>query len=246
MTTDPNQNRYAIQSQLTNLKGEQINFEKNMSIFSPGDVSDGFYLVIDGTVELIHQLDTGRSFVKTINKNEFFGLDDFIKKNKRTNKAVAKEVSEIIKITLPVHDIKLSDNKFGTKLIFKSQQTTTITSISTLQNLISVRNIDNVKLISFYAKRANLSNAMFFKNYLVELIEKGNDKLIIDLSACKIIDSTFLGSLIAVLKRISILGGRLCLICNADICSWLFVMTKMDKVFDIYQSLDEAVNSINR
>lgn len=246
MTVETNQNKFAIQSQLTNLHGEQINFEKDMSIFNAGDTSDAFYLVINGTVELIHRLDTGNSFAKAVNKNEFFGLDDFIKKSKRTNQALAKEDSEIIKITLPVPEKDHFNSKTKSKSIFQERQVTTVTSLSNLQNLVNVNNINDVKVISFYGQRANLGNALFFKNILLELIEKGNHKLIVDLSACKIIDSTFLGSLIAVLKRISITGGRLCLICCADICSWLFVMTKMDKVFEIYQSIDEAVNSFNQ
>ncbi len=246
MAADSTANKNTFQTHLSNLHGKHTSYKKSADIFNPGDAAEGFYLVLNGKVELTHQDDPDHVFVKEINKNEFFGLDDFIKKIKRTNKAVAKEDTEIIKITLSAFNKNHEEIKKETSNVFLNQDATSVTNISALQNLVAVSDIDSIKLVAFYGQRANLNNAMFFKNLLLELIEKGADKLIIDLSACKIIDSTFLGSLIAVLKRVSLLGGRLCLICCADICSWLFVMTKMDEVFDIFQSLDEAVNSFKR
>ena len=113
------------------------------------------------------------------------------------------------------------------------------------KNLYGIRDIKGVKVVSFYGQHGNLSNALFFKNVLFTHIDEGNKNLIIDLLACKTIDSTFLGALIATLKKVTGLNGNLKLICGASLCSWLFVMTKMDKVFQIYDSVEEAIASYN-
>jgi len=78
---------------------------------------------------------------------------------------------------------------------------------------------------------------------LFDLIYRGNTNLIINLSSCKTIDSTFLGALVASLKKISAVNGSMTLVCKEEICSWLFVMTKMEKVFEIFESLEDALTS---
>jgi anti-anti-sigma factor len=93
--------------------------------------------------------------------------------------------------------------------------------------------------------RATMREADEFKRVLGEDIEKGYKKLIVDLSVCEFIDSTFLGALVVSLKKITNLGGDLRLVGFQPAVHSMFELTRMNRVFDSYKSKEEAVKSFN-
>jgi len=98
-------------------------------------------------------------------------------------------------------------------------------------------------IVSVYLTRATLKDAMSFRDYILDLIKKNYLRIIVDLSFCDYIDSTFLGALVASLKKISSLKGDLQLIYNNKASSMIFEMTNMNRVFKIHSSLNEALIS---
>ena len=60
--------------------------------------------------------------------------------------------------------------------------------------------------------RATMKEAEEFKQIIRQDIESGWRKIIVDLSDCEFIDSTFLGVLVISLKRITGLGGDIRLV----------------------------------
>jgi anti-anti-sigma factor len=103
----------------------------------------------------------------------------------------------------------------------------------------------DVGIIYIFLTRATLAKAVAFKEFVSEIIESGSNKLIVDLSICEYIDSTFLGAMVALLKKTNIRDGDLRLVYNKEIPSLLFVLTRMDKVFKTFPNLDEALASFN-
>ncbi|MGE5846516.1 MAG: STAS domain-containing protein [Ignavibacteria bacterium] len=93
--------------------------------------------------------------------------------------------------------------------------------------------------------RATMREADEFKRVLCEDIEKGYKKLIVDLSVCEFIDSTFLGALVVSLKKITNLGGDLRLVGFQPAVHSMFELTRMNRVFDSYKSKEEAVKSFS-
>jgi anti-sigma B factor antagonist len=92
---------------------------------------------------------------------------------------------------------------------------------------------------------ANTQNAIPFKEYVLDMISNGQKKIIIDLRNAYIIDSTFIGAMVVILKKIKGSDGKLRLVLNSEIKSIrTFFITGLDKVFDIYNNLDEAKQSI--
>lgn len=92
---------------------------------------------------------------------------------------------------------------------------------------------------------ANTQNAIPFKEYVLDMISKGQKKIIVDLRNAYIIDSTFIGAMVVILKKIKKSDGQLRLVLNSEIKSLrTFFITGLDKVFDIYNNLDEAKQSI--
>ncbi len=103
----------------------------------------------------------------------------------------------------------------------------------------------DVVIIQVFLNRATLAKAVKFKDLVSGLIDEGTSKLIIDLSICEYLDSTFLGAMISLLKKVNSLNGDLRLVYSKEMPSLVFVLTRMDKVFKVFNSLDEALESFN-
>ncbi|MEG8946738.1 STAS domain-containing protein [Rosettibacter firmus] len=101
----------------------------------------------------------------------------------------------------------------------------------------------DVSIIHVYLTRATLAKAVKFKEFATDIINEGINKIIIDLTLCEYIDSTFLGALVSLLKKVNALGGDIRLVYNKEAPSLMFMITRMDKVFKIFSTLDEALIS---
>ena len=79
---------------------------------------------------------------------------------------------------------------------------------------------------------------------LRKLLEKEQKKkMVIDFEKVTYIDSSGLATLVEVLKRSKTQGGSLGLAALSDKVKSLFEITKLDKLFSIYQNLRDAVTN---
>jgi len=69
--------------------------------------------------------------------------------------------------------------------------------------------IDGKVIYSVELVRATIKEAEEFKKILTQEIESGTRDLIVDLSFCEFIDSTFLGALVVSLKRLLGVNGSM-------------------------------------
>ena len=105
--------------------------------------------------------------------------------------------------------------------------------------------VGEVMVIHVYLNRATLAKAVKFKELVSDQISFGINKFIVDLSICEYIDSTFLGAMVSLLKKVNSMNGDLRLVYNKEMPSLVFVLTRMDKVFKVFNQLDEALASFN-
>jgi anti-anti-sigma factor len=106
------------------------------------------------------------------------------------------------------------------------------------------RTTDNkVIVLNVNLVRATLKEAEEFKSQLMEEIGNGNKKIVVNLSRCEFIDSTFLGSLVVTLKKITGIGGDLRLVGFQPAVSSMFELTRMYRVFESFKTPEEAVKS---
>ncbi len=101
----------------------------------------------------------------------------------------------------------------------------------------------DVVVQSVQLTRATLKDAEEFKKLLTAEIESGTKKLIVDLSDCEFIDSTFLGALVVSLKKITALGGDLKLIGFQPAVHSMFELTRMYRVFEAHSDKESALKS---
>lgn len=100
--------------------------------------------------------------------------------------------------------------------------------------------VENVELT-----RATLKEADEFKQILANDILRGARKIIVDLSECEFIDSTFLGALVVSLKKVTSVGGDLRLVGFQPAVHSMFQLTRMYRVFESYKSREEAIKSFS-
>jgi anti-anti-sigma factor len=91
--------------------------------------------------------------------------------------------------------------------------------------------------------RATYKEAQEFKKILEEDIEKKFRKLVVDISQCEFLDSTFLGVLVFAKKSTTKIGGDLKIVEPPSVFRVLREKTSTLNVFKTYKSLEEAVNS---
>lgn len=111
---------------------------------------------------------------------------------------------------------------------------------------IEKKNIGDVLIETINLHRATLREAEEFKQQLASDIELGNRKIVVDLSACEFIDSTFLGALVVSLKKVTNLGGDLRLVGFQPAVESMFELTRMHKVFETFDSVEAAVDSFGK
>ena len=91
--------------------------------------------------------------------------------------------------------------------------------------------------------RATLTEAGYLKEALSKGIEEGLKKVVVDLSKCEFVDSTFLGVLVNALKKVAKEKGDMKLVGFKPGVRSMFELTRLFRVFDTYATLEEAVES---
>jgi anti-sigma B factor antagonist/stage II sporulation protein AA (anti-sigma F factor antagonist) len=69
-------------------------------------------------------------------------------------------------------------------------------------------------------------------------------RIVIDLSFCNNVDSTFLGMLVKILRKLNERGGQLALVFPKLVKQELFIVTGINKIIPCYKTLTEALRSI--
>jgi anti-sigma B factor antagonist len=82
------------------------------------------------------------------------------------------------------------------------------------------------------------------RDHIVSLIEEREVKLVVKLAKVEYLDSSALTVLIGALKRLSELSGTIVLACATRRINRVFEITRLDKYFDFYPTVEEAVENI--
>ena len=92
------------------------------------------------------------------------------------------------------------------------------------------------------AGEVDVATAPRLRKEVVALLGEGHDRVVVDLEAVDFVDSTGLGVLIGVLRRVNAVGGSLRLVCTTDRILDLFALTGLDRIFDVRASVADATS----
>lgn len=98
-------------------------------------------------------------------------------------------------------------------------------------------------VVAIDIKRIDAQNARLFRDELTVLLNAGSASLILDMSAVDFVDSSGLGALVGVFKSIGP-RGDLALASLRPPVEKMLKLTRMDRVFRLFGTLDQALEAV--
>lgn len=98
----------------------------------------------------------------------------------------------------------------------------------------------DARIVTVNAERIDAAVAIQFKEDMRDQTADGPNRIILDLSGVKFIDSSGLGAIVAAMKQLDE-GRRLELAGLSPMVDKVFRLTRMDTVFTLFPSLDDAM-----
>lgn len=103
--------------------------------------------------------------------------------------------------------------------------------------------VDGTAVVAVTSPRATIDIANEFKDSLLDLIEEGKTHVVVDLSETEFVDSSFLGALVTGLKRATSKDGDVRISGLQPSVRAMLELTRLYRIFDIFDNVDEAVAS---
>ena len=105
--------------------------------------------------------------------------------------------------------------------------------------------LGEVLVVKPMVSRIDASSAAAFKAMLNERIQEGQQRIVLNLSEVDFIDSTGLGAIVSSLKAVGA-TGEIAISNPQETVMSLFRLTRMNRVFQILPSEEEAVASLSK
>ena len=103
--------------------------------------------------------------------------------------------------------------------------------------------VDGVFVIVAHLICPTYLEANEFKEIINLRIGLGQKKLVLDISLCEHIDSTFIGAIIKSFKEVTAYSGAMKIVKPVDSRVDIFLLTNTLGVFDLYKTREDAVKS---
>lgn len=110
-------------------------------------------------------------------------------------------------------------------------------------NMLLENEVKNqTQVIKVLESRLDAHVSVSFKENILKVVEADDTKnILLDLSAVEFIDSSGLGAIVSCLKNIGMAGKKLSICSLQETTLSMFKLTRMDKVFVIYDDEDSAL-----
>jgi len=107
---------------------------------------------------------------------------------------------------------------------------------------VSVRSKGDITIVEIVGE-VDLYSSPQLRSDLLNLTKSGNEKILLDLSRVRYMDSSGVATLVEALQQAGKYGGKLKLANLRDAVKDVFELSRLDKVFDIYSTLEAAEES---
>ncbi|HEX5045306.1 MAG TPA: STAS domain-containing protein [Candidatus Polarisedimenticolaceae bacterium] len=106
-----------------------------------------------------------------------------------------------------------------------------------------VRQVGQVAVVDIEGKITIGEGDMVLRDRVVDLLDKGNHQIVLNLEKVTYMDSAGIGELVACYKRAKEKGGTVKLLNPSGKVLDLLTLTKLEEVFETYRQEQEAVGS---
>ena len=107
---------------------------------------------------------------------------------------------------------------------------------------LELKKIKDFNVLTILEERVDAHNSGELKTYLLQLIENGENRIIIQLGNVRFIDSSGLGALLSGNKNIALKAGRLILSNIQKQVLSMFELTRLNRIFEIYKDVEDVFN----
>ena len=105
---------------------------------------------------------------------------------------------------------------------------------------IDARQVGDVLVVSPLEPSLDAYGATSFREQMTAFVQQGNRRIVLDLGRVDFLDSTGLGAIVSSLKRFE--GNGVLVLCSAgEMVADVFRLTRMDRVFPIASSVEQAL-----
>lgn len=108
---------------------------------------------------------------------------------------------------------------------------------------LKLEDTGKVVLVVVKEERLDAHNSDHLKQELSRLFEEGKNSVVVDLKEVRFIDSSGLGALVSGFKNASTRQATLKLSSLQSQVKSMFELTRLHRVFDIYPTIDEAIDA---
>jgi anti-sigma B factor antagonist len=109
--------------------------------------------------------------------------------------------------------------------------------------ILESENIGDITYVKVQVERLDAARCVSFKEEIKEVIAQGKNSIILDFSAVKFMDSSGLGAVVSVLKLLT--GKSQLVLCGVKgMVLDLFKLTKMDRVFMMTETKEDAIQKL--
>ncbi len=116
--------------------------------------------------------------------------------------------------------------------------------------IVTISSDGPIKVVAFEADMegekgvdVDLDTSPKLREKLLQLTNEKEKAILVDLSNVKYMDSSGIATLVEALQKVGKYGGRLKLTNLRDAVQDVFQLSRLDKVFDIYETYEDARNA---
>lgn len=114
------------------------------------------------------------------------------------------------------------------------------------KKMFDIKKAGDVTILKMLCEEITLDDNERLKEIFEATVKEGAKKIILDLSGLKFISSIVLASLVFIKHKIRDVGGSLRIIGLSGRVKDVFDMTDLHKIFDIYETETEALESFTK
>lgn len=108
----------------------------------------------------------------------------------------------------------------------------------------SIDALDGSTTLVRVGDRLDFRNADHFKGLARDLVGSGTRRVILDFSGTDVLDSTGLGAIFSLYRRLNTLGGEMALVEPTSQVETMLKLTRTNRVFERYDSIEEARSAL--
>ena len=113
-----------------------------------------------------------------------------------------------------------------------------------MTNYIKINKKDDITIVTILFSEISIEEAEEFRATLYKILSDEHKKFIINMSKCVFLPSVALGVLVRFNAKVVEKSGRMVFCCLSDQVKSLFEITRLDKIFTIYNTEQEAIDSL--